>query len=194
MNPVLGRRRDAVKRGSVVAATAVVAVQFAAGCASSTTAIPTVTATVTVVAEAPVASPAVSGSDDWLPSELRGRWCTSEGDGCLDGAQLISEYPDATVESVEAVAAVPGALDYALCLDLLEQGSCGMATSMYLRYFPAGVVWDCVEVEVVGEGWPGCSPDFSSAHDVSRPRVVVLFNHQHDTMYRDSEPLYRSAG
>lgn len=176
-----------MKRWTGLLAAAAIGVALVAGCASGTAATPTATVTVTSVAH-----PGASASDTWLPSELRGRWCTREGDRCLDGAQLIAEYPDTTIDSVEAVVAVPGAVDYTICLGVPDHGSCGVAMSEYLRYFPVGVGWDCVAVEVVGEDWPGCAPDFTAAHDVTRPRVVVLLNHQQDTMYEDSEPLYRS--
>ena len=65
--------------------------------------------------------------------------------------------------------------------------------SMYLRYFPVGVEWDCTALEVEEHGWPDCYPDYTSSHDSSKPRLVVLPNHQHSTDYVDTEPMYRAT-
>lgn len=173
------------------------------GCSPEPSDVATATVTATVTAApggsaerspTPSVDATPTSNDAWLPAELRGTWCNSDGTYCLSGGDLHSEYPTVRVESVSATPEVVGAVDYTFCLDDMDSDFCSVAASMYLRYFPAGVGWDCVAVEVVAQGWPGCSPDFSGRHDLSLPRLVVLPNHQQGTMYEDTEPLYLTTG
>lgn len=121
------------------------------------------------------------------PDELQGTWCTRSGpDECFSLTDILERFPDAYLDHENASDEVPGASDYALCLEL----ECSTAASMYLRYFPAGVEWDCRDIEVSQAGWPDCDPDFTSDHDSSVPRLVQLMNHQQDVNYVDVPPMY----
>ncbi len=71
------------------------------------------------------------------------RGCSAEGG---------KEFPETHVGGVYE-SHVPGAIAYMLCLQSIQ--CAGGADSMTLDYFPAGVAWDCVEIEVEQEGRPG---------------------------------------
>lgn len=185
------------------AAVGAIGIALLVGCSTEPPEVATVTVTTTVTGApsgpaeqsvAPSADATVSSDDEWLPAELRGTWCNADGSYCLSGGDLHSEYPGVRVQAISGTSDVLGAVDYTVCLDDTESDYCSVAASMYLRYFPTGIAWDCVAVEVVELGWPGCSPDFTGRHDPTLPRLVVLPNHQQGTMYEDTEPLYRRAG
>ncbi|WP_285117321.1 hypothetical protein [Leifsonia sp. fls2-241-R2A-40a] len=129
-----------------------------------------------------------------LPAELSGRWCPRSGqDVCFDSAELLSRWPNAFVSDTSKDYPVPGATEYGICAEAdMGPNECSMAASMFIAYYPPGVSWNCVQVEVIGQGWPSCDPDFTSSHDVSQPRVTILYNHQMDPQFRDSEALYRA--
>lgn len=124
------------------------------------------------------------------PDELQGMWCTRLGsDECFSLTDITERFPDTYLSSERSSDEVPGASDYTLCLQL-DGPSCTTAASVFLRYFPAGVEWDCQDIEVSQAGWPDCDPDFTSDHDSSVPRLVQLLNHQQDVNYADVPPMY----
>lgn len=127
-----------------------------------------------------------------LPSVLQGEWCgeAPDDDECFAVSELAAKNPDLALRSTEPSTSVPGAVDYALCLQMDLGDSCTTASTIYLRYFPQGVGWDCSTMN--GFNLSCTEPDFSDDHDTSRPRLVKLFNHQQDTVYHDSVPMYQS--
>ncbi|MFF1632283.1 hypothetical protein [Leifsonia sp. NPDC058248] len=127
-----------------------------------------------------------------LPAALQGKWCTKSTPGeCFGAADIISRYPHAFVYGSSSTPEIPGATDYGICLESdMGDGSCSMAASEFIRYFPVGVGWNCVQA-TTEQGYPSCDPDFTTSHDPSQPRVVRLHNHQQDTVYHDSEAMYR---
>lgn len=137
-----------------------------------------------------------AGSIPGLPAELSGKWCTASGvnpSECFDEAEVKAKYPQIRVASIDPAEHAPGAKDIALCIQMDLGDHCTTASSMFLRYFPTGVGWNCVQAEVSGGyHFPACKPDFSSAHDLSRPRLVHLLNHQQGTDYYDTPPMYRA--
>ena len=128
------------------------------------------------------------------PDELAGDWCPASDPGsCFSVASLLDEWPNTQLRYTDPSTAVDGTTDMTICLDLDLEDSCTTSMSMYLRYFPVGVEWDCTALEVEEHGWPDCYPDYTSSHDSSKPRLVVLPNHQHSTDYVDTEPMYRAT-
>lgn len=144
------------------------------------------------VAPSPAPSAAVS-SIPGLPNALSGKWCTRTGPtSCFSDAETKAKFPSIRVDSSNPADRVPGATDYTLCIQMDLGDHCSMASTMFLRYFPVGVGWNCGRSEVPGAyNFPACDPDFSSAHDVSQPRLVRLLNHQQGTNYVDQAPMYR---
>ena len=69
--------------------------------------------------------------------------------------------------------------------------SCTTAASMYFTYSPTGVGWDCKAYAEPTYGLPGCDPDFTSAHDTTRPRLRIDPNHQQGELFSDTEPMYQ---
>ena len=68
-----------------------------------------------------------------------------------------------------------------------------MAASMFIDYYPAGSKWDCKSQ--LGEwGLPTCDPDYTKEHDPTKERIVIRLNHQQDSVYHDSPPMYRVNG
>jgi len=131
-----------------------------------------------------------------LPPELSGNWCTpSNGStpaACFSDADIKQRYPQARVYDKIPASEAPGATDFTLCLEMDLGDHCSMASTMLLRYFPAGAGWNCVQSEVVGLHWPACDPDYTYLHDLSKPRLVRLLNHQQGNNYVDSPPMYRA--
>lgn len=158
--------------------------------AASSTAAQSATSTPTAVNSGSTSATGDALPAGW-PAELAGEWCPkSDPMSCFSVSSLLAGFPDATVVSAEPSSEVAGATDYAICLELDLGDSCTTASSEYLRYFPASVAWDCTAIEVTSGGWPECYPDYTGAHDPSEPRLVVLPNHQQDTSYHDTEPMY----
>lgn len=138
-------------------------------------------------------TPALPG----LPTELSGRWCTRTGDEeCFEASEIMERFPDAHVDGDPYVdGSIPGSTGFSICLYTeFDDGGCTTASTIYLRYLPAGVEWDCRLIEVQGAGWPDCEPDYTADHDSSEPRLVVLPNHQQDVVYHDAPPMYRVGG
>lgn len=130
-----------------------------------------------------------------IPGELGGKWCSRLNPGkCFSIVEKKAQYPDLFLEDSYPAADAPGATDYALCLGH-EGGnnSCAVAYSIYVRYYPVGIGWDCSK-NYYHKQLPTCVPDFSHAHDLTKPRIVVLPNHQQGTAYYDSEPMYLVGG
>lgn len=132
-----------------------------------------------------------------LPAELSGNWCTEPSGTipaeCFSDTDKKKQFPQIRVDSIDQADRVPGAKDLHLCIQMDLGNDCSMASSIFLRYFPAGVGWNCTKSEVPGDyNFPACAPNYSSAHDVSRPRLVRLLNHQQGTNYVDTPPMYRS--
>ncbi|MFF1572497.1 hypothetical protein ACFVWR_07085 [Leifsonia sp. NPDC058292] len=127
-----------------------------------------------------------------LSAELSGKWCPRSGDQrCFDTASILIRWPSAFVRDISP-GDVPGVTEYAICLEAdLGPGDCTMADSEFIAYYPVGVGWNCVQVEVIGKGWPACDPDATSSHDPSQARVTILPNHQMSETFVDSEALYR---
>lgn len=164
------------------------------GCAASPAPPPvTVTATdyVTLAAQSTSQDPSAT-SVAWLPPYLAGDWCTVTEETCFNMESIATRNPNVFLADARASEEVPGATDYSLCLEEdLDQG-CTEAESLFLRYFPAGLTWDCVQY-ATSHGWPGCGEDYSAQHDAGRVRLVVLPNHQQDEKYEDSTPFYQAG-
>lgn len=134
---------------------------------------------------APTPSPSPSAAANGFPSELQGTWCKrSDTSDCFSLTAEKQKFPQMVLES--SGRSDDGTIGYTLCLELDMGSSCSMAATMFIDYFPVGVGWNC------GQQWAaGCDPDFTSAHDPSKPRIVIPYNHQQDDLYHDSEPMYR---
>ncbi|MEH0110679.1 hypothetical protein V6N00_13295 [Tersicoccus sp. MR15.9] len=153
-----------------------------------------------------------------LPAELNGKWCTrgtpvAAADqlgrpqsrplgpfDCFVAAEWKKAIPDARVIESHILAGnhdgffgadVPGATDYTMCLGPYPDDACPMYAQHALRYFPAGVAWDCTKAVVGPKYWPRCEPDYTALHDPSQPRLVTIPNHQQARNYYDSRPMYR---
>lgn len=128
-----------------------------------------------------------------FPADLVGQWCSRLDPDleCFSVAGLLQEFPGAFLESVTESPDTPGAQRYFICLANDLGDSCSMAATMILEYYPVGVEWNCEEF-AAADGWPGCDPDYTEAHDVTQPRLTVIPNHQHNELFVDVEPLYRS--
>lgn len=129
-----------------------------------------------------------------LPDALSGKWCTrATPTTCFDAAELKKRTPTVQVETAGPSERVPGAMDYTLCVQLDLGDHCTTASSIYLRYFPAGTPWNCARwLAASGTPLPSCEPDYTSAHDPSEPRLIVRPNHQQAPTYIDSPPMYRT--
>lgn len=129
-----------------------------------------------------------------LPVALSGEWCTRIGEKtCFNAGEIMSEHPAAFVdgEGYEDPD-VPGSVQYSICLEEeFSDGGCTTASTIYIKYFPVGSSWDCQSVKVDREGWPACEPDYTAAHDSTQPRLLVLPNHQQDSVFHDSPPMYK---
>jgi hypothetical protein len=143
--------------------------------------------------------PAEAAANPAVPVELQGTWCTRSGDSpyggpdgdpCFSAAALLTQYPGMTFRYVGDDADMPGAVQVWGCFEMDLGDTCSMAASIFLAYFPAGTSWDCQEYADKGE-WPGCDPDFTSAHDTDQARLVILPNHQQGDLYVDTEPMYQ---
>lgn len=131
-----------------------------------------------------------------LPGELGGKWCSRLNPGnCFSVVEKKAQYPDLFLKFSGPAADAPGATDYTLCIGHTPGAgnACITAESIFVRYYPVGVGWDCSR-NYYHEQLPTCDPDYSSAHDVTKPRIVVLPNHQQGTVYYDSEPMYLVGG
>lgn len=129
-----------------------------------------------------------------LPAALKGKWCSRiKPDNCFDAADKLAQSPDFFVASSSPAEDAPGATDYTFCFAHEFGNSCSTAGSMYVRYYPVGVGWDCSK-----NRWAprlsSCVPDYSTAHDITKPRIVVLPNHQQGNVYFDTEPMYSVGG
>lgn len=129
-----------------------------------------------------------------LPDALSGKWCTRAAPTtCFDGAEIKKRSPAVQVETAGPSDHVPGATDYTLCLQLDLGDHCTTASSIYLRYFPAGTPWNCARMLAAsGFRLPSCEPDYTSAHDPSEPRLIIRPNHQQAPTYIDSPAMYRT--
>ena len=124
-----------------------------------------------------------------FPDEIQGEWCTrpeAPEQECFSLAALAQEFPDLTFGDASPYTA--GATSYKICLVLDMGDSCSMAGRTYYLYLPAGVDWDCNSMNTFGMV---CDPDYSSLHDASEPRIMLLYNHQQDVVYHDTVPMYR---
>ncbi len=148
----------------------------------------------TIALTYPAAATPAASSIPGLPPALSGKWCTRLAPtSCFSDAETKKNSPEAKVEYQGPADSVPGATDYTLCTGLDLGNGCTTASSVYLRYFPPGVAWNCQEAEVAnGFRKPACDPDYTTAHDVSQPRLVRLLNHQQAPTYIDSLPMYRT--
>lgn|GEM_PF-3500063 len=129
-----------------------------------------------------------------VPADLRGTWCLPNTSECVNVSQLMAEYPESFFDGVSQ--GQSGSTLYTFCTandlgDLLGEPACTTAASMYFSYYPKGVDWDCVAALGSNSAYDGCDPDFTDAHDVSLPRLVIEMNHQQGESYADSPPLYR---
>ncbi|WP_411373306.1 hypothetical protein ACLH0K_09005 [Arthrobacter sp. MPF02] len=148
----------------------------------------------TIALTYPAASTPAASLIPGLPPALSGKWCTrSAPTSCFSAEETKRTSPEARIEYQGSSDSVPGATDYTLCIRMDLGDGCTTASSIYLRYFPTGVAWNCTEAEVAGGfRMPACDPDYTAAHDVSQPRLVRLLNHQHASTYIDSPPMYRT--
>lgn len=149
----------------------------------------------TITVTYPVSAPATPSAAEipGLPPALGGNWCSrSTPKTCFSDAETKKKYPAVRAMGSSPATDAPGATDYHLCIKLDLGDDCTTASTIYLRYFPSGTAWDCVQREVVMNRWPACDPDYTSFHDSSEPRLIVRPNHQQATNYIDAPPLYRT--
>ncbi|MGY3320788.1 hypothetical protein [Arthrobacter sp. TE12232] len=153
----------------------------------------------TIVVTYPAAPAAKPSPIPGFPATLSGKWCTRAGPpDCFSDAETKAKYPDVRVsdqhpaDGATGAAGAAGATDFHLCFQMDLGDTCSMASSMFLRYYPAGVEWHCAKEAAAGiYHFPACDPDYTSAHDVSQPRLVRLPNHQQNDNYFDTPPMYR---
>ena len=153
------------------------------------------TAAPTRTSPAPSAAPTSTAPVvDGFPDELQGKWCAEDGSVCFSASELLAEHPQAFLQSADPSYTVKGATDFSICLSPdLSADTCTMAASMFLRYFPEGLEWDCARFAEEGRlsGFTSCRADTVVAHDMKKERLIILPNHQQDTQYIDSVPMYR---
>lgn len=130
-----------------------------------------------------------------FPAQLQGDWCSTDAAReCFSLATTLVANPDAFVQSVSRSDFIDGATEISLCLVAdIGPESCSTAASMFFRFFPEGVEWDCGKLASEGAlpyGFTACSPDYTLAHDVFKDRLIRVPNHQHDAAYTDSVPMY----
>lgn len=127
--------------------------------------------------------------------QLDGRWRSRDGSVELSMDELREDNPAAFVADRTPSTLVPGATDVHVCLAAdLGPGECSTAASMFLRYLPAGVEWDCARAGREGRlpfDLTRCDPDFSAEHRTDEARLLRLPNHQHSADYVDSMPMYQ---
>lgn len=129
--------------------------------------------------------------DPRIPAELVGTWCTRDADeNCLSFSELLDEYPEAWFADSWSDENTPDITRYQVCLAPDLGDTCSTAASMFFDYLAPGVEWDCVE-QARAADWRTCSPDFTADHDPSEARVTRVPNHQHNTEFVDSPPMYR---
>lgn len=132
-----------------------------------------------------------------FPPELRGEWCAKDdAENCFSVDALLESTPSAFLSGEDASGVVDGAIDFSICqVANLGADGCTTSATMFLRYFPSGVEWDCAEFAKDGKlplGFTACDRDFAQAHDGAEPRLIIMPNHQHGKQYVDSVPLYRT--
>ncbi|RII43478.1 hypothetical protein DWB68_02430 [Galactobacter valiniphilus] len=139
-------------------------------------------------ASSAAAAPSVKG----FPAELQGEWCSMDGKNCFSLAEFRAENPESFLSSKSASTEVRGATEYTVCY-VRNMGSDGCTTSasMFLRYLPDGTAWNCKTMGAPRFNFSKCKPDYTKDHDVSKARLVIQPNHQHDADFVDSQPLYR---
>lgn len=137
----------------------------------------------------PAPSPTVEASaTPGVPAEIDGTWCTRSGATCFSFADdIAAKAPDWFIESSGKDPST-GSIFYRVCLNRDFPTGCSNASAWLLEYFPPGVAWNCLTSNT-----GGCRPDFTSAHDVSKPRLVQRYNHPYneDNSFVDAEPMYR---
>lgn len=148
----------------------------------------------TIALTYPAAATPAASSIPGLPPALSGKWCTRlVPTSCFSAAETKKNSPEAKVEYQGPADSVPGATNYALCIQLDLGDGCMTASTVYLSYFPPGVAWNCQVAEVAnGFRKTACDPDYTTEHDVSQPRLVRRLNHQQGPTYIDSPPMYRT--
>lgn len=132
-----------------------------------------------------------------LPVVLEGKWCSQlNPSNCFSVADEKAKHPDLFVYYSGPAKDAPGATDYAFCIGHTPGAgnTCSTAGSIFVRYFPVGVGWDCSKNHAYYDQIPICDPDYSAAHDLSRPRIIHPPNHQQGSVYHDSEPMYLVSG
>jgi len=118
-----------------------------------------------------------------IPTELQGTWCSAtDKSKCINFADLRAWWPEMTVELTEQ--GDEASRYYEFCL---EGEPCSTSTAALFEYLPVGVGWNC---EDVMEYFDSCKPDYTDAHDVSKPRVRLIPSHQQNEYFIDTEPLY----
>jgi len=132
----------------------------------------------------PTDEPTVQTDDSVLPSELRGTWCSQTNKAkCINLDHVLAKYPNASFELFPSGPDSPQFFN--LCL---EGTPCVSSDEVNFYYFPVGAGWNCLD-EAAEFSLTTCNPDYTSSHDVTKPRLKILYNHQ-DTEYADTEPLY----
>lgn len=132
-----------------------------------------------------------------FPPELQGQWCAKDdAENCFSVDVLLESMPLAFLSGEHASDVVDGAIDFSICrIANLGAAGCTTSATMFLRYFPSGIEWDCAEFAKDGKlplGFTACDRDFAQAHDGAEPRLIIMPNHQHGKQYVDSVPLYRT--
>lgn len=120
-----------------------------------------------------------------LSEEWQGTWCSAvTASKCINLADLLAQWPDATLHISD------NGDDSPLLLQICELGDpCTEADSTYFSYFPVGLGWDCPsEAQLYNK--TSCDPDYTSYHDITKPRLKIDPNHEQNAQYVDSEPLY----
>ncbi|MCL2785049.1 MAG: hypothetical protein FWD55_06370 [Propionibacteriaceae bacterium] len=119
-----------------------------------------------------------------LPVELQGTWCRySDDTKCINLADVLTGWSEAYFKPFDGQLDTPEF--FTICLD----DDCPVASQVGFLYFGIGVSWNCQDM-AAEYGMSECDPDYTSSHDVTKPRLTLVPNHQHGRDYIDSEALY----
>ena len=120
-----------------------------------------------------------------LPEQWHGTWCSAVTESkCINLADLFEQWPGSTLYLTDN--GDSSITDLEVCLG----GSCSGASTVPFDYLPVGVGWDCLS-EAANFRETSCDPDYTSYHDISKPRLKFMLYHEQGPIYVDTEPLYQ---
>lgn len=130
---------------------------------------------------------------DLLASET---WCPElYPTECFTFSELLSEFPDAQVESVFAIGGLNGVYGVNVCVSM-GMGQCMAAARDSVIFVSPGVEWDCDAIAREELGLKGCVGSFadSSSHLSDQPRIIRGWKNSDDDEYWEpSYPHYRQS-